>query len=153
MARVRAGLSDSYHFEKRYLRKDGTPVWTRLSGSVIRDSETGAPLHLVSQIEDIDVRKKSEAAIAEAETRWSFALASAGQGLWDFDVKRGSSYYSPVWKQMLGYGEDELDTDPDLWLSLVHPDVVYCDNPGVAQLRELACFTKRRLFRGGRLGA
>ena len=122
MARVRAGLSDSYHFEKRYLHKDGRPVWTRLSGSVIRDSETGAPLYLVSQIEDIDARKKSEAAIEEAETRWSFALASAGQGLWDFDVKRGSSYYSPVWKQMLGYGEDELDTDPDLWLSLVHPD-------------------------------
>ena len=52
---------------------------------MIRDSETGAPLYLVSQIEDIDARKKSEAAIAEAETRWNFALASAGQGLWDFD--------------------------------------------------------------------
>jgi len=42
---------------------------------VIRNSETRAPLYLVSQIEDIDARKKSEAAIAEAETRWSFALA------------------------------------------------------------------------------
>ena len=80
---------NSYHFEKRYLHKDGTPVWARLSGSVIRDSETGAPLHLVSQIEDIGARKQAEEAIAEAETRWSFALASAGQGLWDVDLKNG----------------------------------------------------------------
>ena len=80
MARVRAGLSDSYHFEKRYLHKDGTPVWTRLSGSVIRDSETGAPLYLVSQIEDIDARKKSEAAIEEAERAGALLWRAPARG-------------------------------------------------------------------------
>ena len=41
MRRVRAGEANSYQFEKRYLHKDGTPIWARLSGSVIRDAETG----------------------------------------------------------------------------------------------------------------
>ena len=122
MRKVRAGEADSYRFEKRYLRKDGTAVWTLLSGSVIRDPETGAPLHLVSQIEDIDARKKSEAAIAEAETRWNFALASAGQGVWELDMRRGGVTYSATWKEMLGYGPDDLDGDPDRWLTMVHPD-------------------------------
>ena len=101
-------------------------------------------MHLVSQIEDIDARKKSEAAIAEAETRWSFALASAGQG-WDFDVKRGSSYYSPVWKQMLGYGEDELDTDPGLWLSLVHPDDAMPSAPPTGAYRRQYAVLRSRI--------
>ena len=122
MQRVRSGEADSYHFEKRYLHKNGTPVWARLSGSVIRDSETGAPLHLVSQIEDIGARKQAEARIAEAETRWSFALASAGQGVWDMDMRKGGTTYSTTWVKMLGYDERELDGDPDRWLTMIHPD-------------------------------
>ena len=122
MQRVRAGEADSYQFEKRYVRKNGTAVWARLSGSVIRDSETGAPLHLVSQIEDIDARKQAEARIAEAETRWNFALASAGQGVWDMDLRKGGTTYSATWVKMLGYEKHELDGDPDRWLTMIHPD-------------------------------
>ncbi|MGD9914657.1 MAG: PAS domain S-box protein [Rhizobiaceae bacterium] len=119
---VRAGGCTTYGFEKRYLHKDGTPIWARLSGSVIRDAETGAPLHLVSQIENIDARKRSAAAIAEAENRWDFALASAGQGVWDMDMRRGGTIYSATWTCMLGYEPGELDGDPDRWLSMIHPD-------------------------------
>jgi diguanylate cyclase (GGDEF)-like protein/PAS domain S-box-containing protein len=122
MRRVRAGEADDYHFEKRYVRKDGRPVWARLSGSVIRDGETGAPMYLVSQIEDIDAQKHAQEAIAAAEKRWDFALATAGQGLWEFDARRGKTTYSSTWEQMLGYGDDELDGDPNQWLSLIHPD-------------------------------
>jgi len=122
MADVRSGKVDTYRFEKRYMRADGTAVWTLLSGSVIRDEESGRPLYLVSQIEDIDARKRAEVRIAEAETRWNFALASAGQGIWDLDKRNGGITYSATWMRMLGYGDGELDGDPDRWLSLIHPD-------------------------------
>lgn len=122
LLRMQTGEADNYRFEKRYVHKDGRAVWARLSGSVIRDAATGAPLHLVSQIEDIDARKRSEEAIAKAETRWSFALASAGQGMWDLDIKRGRVTYSSTWNRMLGYEDGELDGNPDHWLTLVHPE-------------------------------
>ncbi|RWD06034.1 MAG: PAS domain S-box protein [Mesorhizobium sp.] len=122
MVSLKEGKIDSFHFEKRYLRKDGTPVWAQLAGSVIRDEESGRPLYLVSQIEDIDARKKSEARIAEAETRWNFALASAGQGVWDFNLRKGGTTYSATWVKMLGYADGELDGDPDRWLAMIHPD-------------------------------
>jgi diguanylate cyclase (GGDEF)-like protein/PAS domain S-box-containing protein len=122
MAGVRSGAIDTYRFEKRYVRSDGSPVWTLLSGSAIRDADNGRPLYLVSQIEDIDARKKAEARIAEAETRWNFALASAGQGVWDFDQRKGGTTYSAAWVRMLGYEEGELDGDPDRWLTMIHPD-------------------------------
>ncbi|WP_027167453.1 PAS domain S-box protein [Mesorhizobium sp. WSM3224] len=122
MLSVSEGRISSYHFEKRYLRKDGTPVWAQLAGSVIRDEDTGKPLYLVSQIEDIDARKQAEARIAEAETRWNFALTSAGQGVWSLDMRKGGTTYSETWVKMLGYADGELDGDPDRWLTLIHPD-------------------------------
>ncbi|TGQ45885.1 MULTISPECIES: PAS domain S-box protein [unclassified Mesorhizobium] len=122
MASLKEGKISSFRFEKRYLRKDGTAVWAQLAGSVIRDEDSARPLYLVSQIEDIDARKQSEARITEAETRWNFALASAGQGVWDFDMRKGGTTYSATWVQMLGYADGELDGDPDRWLTLIHPD-------------------------------
>jgi diguanylate cyclase (GGDEF)-like protein/PAS domain S-box-containing protein len=122
MAGVRGGGVDTYLFEKRYVRSDGTPFWALLSGSVIRDEDNGRPLYLVSQVEDIDARKRAEARIAEAETRWNFALAGAGQGVWDVDVRKGGITYSDTWARMLGYEKEELDGDPDRWLTMIHPD-------------------------------
>ena len=112
----------NYEFEKRYMRGDGNPVWARVSGSVIFDETTGEPLYMVSQIIDIDARKRAQAAVDEAETRWDFALAAAGQGVWDVDARKGGVSYSPTWTHMLGYEPGELDGQVDLWLSLIHPD-------------------------------
>jgi diguanylate cyclase (GGDEF)-like protein/PAS domain S-box-containing protein len=122
MEGMRAGAVDAFQFEKRYLKKDGTPVWCHLAGSVIRDEKSGRPLYLVSQIESIDARKQAEARAAEAETRWNFALASAGQGVWEVDMRKGGTTYSSTWVKMLGYADGELDGDPDHWLTMIHPD-------------------------------
>ncbi|TIV22327.1 MAG: PAS domain S-box protein, partial [Mesorhizobium sp.] len=122
MMSLKEGKIHSFHFEKRYLHKDGTPVWAQLAGSVIREEGTGRPLYLVSQIEDIDARKQAEARIAEAETRWNFALTSTGQGVWSLDMRKGGTTYSETWAKMLGYAAGELDGDPDRWLTMIHPD-------------------------------
>ncbi|TIW28452.1 MAG: PAS domain S-box protein, partial [Mesorhizobium sp.] len=122
MMSLKEGKIHSFHFEKRYLHKDGTPVWAQLAGSVIREEGTGRPLYLVSQIEDIDARKQAEARIAEAETRWNFALTSTGQGVWSLDMRKGGTTYSETWAKMLGYADRELDGDPDRWLTMIHPD-------------------------------
>ena len=62
--------------------------------------------------------------IAEAETRWNFALASAGQGVWDANLREGTTSYSATWKGILGYEDHEINNDPGLWLKLAHPDDV-----------------------------
>ena len=58
--RVLAGEIDTYSQEKRYLRKDGSPVWINLTVSLLRDEATGAPIHFISVVEDIDARKRAE---------------------------------------------------------------------------------------------
>lgn len=53
------GKIPSYTLEKRYVRPDGTLVWSDLSVALIRNDE-GIPLHFVSVITDIQQRKQAQ---------------------------------------------------------------------------------------------
>ena len=116
-----SGEIDSFRLEKRYVRKDGSIVWALLVVAVVRDVETGEPLHFVSQFEDITDRKQTEAKLAASERRWAFALEGGRQGVWDYDIKADSTYYSPTWCQMLGYDHKTFGNDPGAWKALIHP--------------------------------
>jgi diguanylate cyclase (GGDEF)-like protein/PAS domain S-box-containing protein len=51
-----------YTLEKRYRRQDGTFIWVSLSVSLVRD-DTGAPVHFISQIQDITDRRINQQAL------------------------------------------------------------------------------------------
>jgi len=58
--------------------------------------------------------------LQESELRWRFALESSAQGLWDWDAKRETIYFSPTWKRLFHYedADDRVLTD---WHQRVHP--------------------------------
>jgi len=60
--------------------------------------------------------------LQESETRFSLAMQGANDGLWDWDLLADKIYYSPRWKNMLGYKEDELGSTLKTWEELIHPD-------------------------------
>ncbi len=66
--RLLAGEFNSYQMDKRFIRKDGSPIWVHLSVSLVRDDE-GAPAYSVVQILDIDERKRREAEAEELRSR------------------------------------------------------------------------------------
>ena len=57
--RLAAGKIDHYAMEKRYLRKDGSPVWVRLSARLIKDA-AGKPFCYLPMIEDITAQKRAD---------------------------------------------------------------------------------------------
>ncbi len=60
--------------------------------------------------------------LAEVREREDLYSHAANDGMWDFDVDANTLTFSPRWKEMLGYGPDELtESSPD-WHHLVHPD-------------------------------
>ena len=61
-ARLYAGDIDSFKAEKRYLRRDGTPIWVRLTVAAKRAAD-GRTLHHISIVEDISDRRAAEARI------------------------------------------------------------------------------------------
>ena len=69
-------------------------------------------------------------AVRRSEERWSFALEGAQDGVWDWDMVTGRVFYSPRWKEMLGYAEADVGNGIEDWDSRVHPedrDRVYAD--------------------------
>lgn len=60
--------------------------------------------------------------LKESELRWKFAVDGRGDGLWDWNVKTNEVYFSPKWKSMLGFKEDEIEASLDEWKNRVHPE-------------------------------
>ncbi|TSK09246.1 MAG: response regulator [Geobacter sp.] len=62
--------------------------------------------------------------LAQSEARYSRAVRGTSDGLWDWDLKSGDYYYSPRWKELLGFADDELMNEADTFFSRLHPDEV-----------------------------
>lgn len=68
-------------------------------------------------------KRQAELALRESQERYELAIRGANDGLWDWNIREDSIYFSPRWKAMLGYDEAELlDPVPETWLALTHPD-------------------------------
>ena len=79
-ARLTDGDIRAYQVEKRYLHKDGHPVWTLASISLVRD-RGGQPLYFIAQVQDISERKRAEEAreALEAQLRQAQKMEAVGR--------------------------------------------------------------------------
>ena len=66
--------------------------------------------------------KRLVEALRESEERYALAARGANDGLWDWNLKDNEIYFSPRWKSMLGYDEEEIGRSPEEWFKRVHPD-------------------------------
>lgn len=62
--------------------------------------------------------------LRNSEARWSSALEGSALGVWDWNLISGSMYYSPYYKQLLGYDSDEISGFDKGHCHLIHPDDV-----------------------------
>lgn len=103
-------------FELILKRKDGTKLPVEISAKLLKDGK------IQGIARDITLRKKAEEALKESEERYALSVKGANDGLWDWNLLKGTIYFSPRWKEMLGYTEEEISNNPEEWFSLVHPD-------------------------------
>jgi PAS domain S-box-containing protein len=115
-ARLRAGVAASYSAEKRYVRKDGTPVWVHLTAS-LRRTGAGEPLHFIAVIEDISERRRIEGEVRQTRQMLRTVLDTVPHGV--FWKDRDSRYLGCNRVVALALGFDPPDrivgrTDADL---------------------------------------
>src|SRR6185436_18577039 len=66
--------------------------------------------------------KLAEDARRDGEERFMLAVTGSKDGIWDWDLRTDSIFFSGRWKSMLGYEEDEIGSTPDEWLKRIHPE-------------------------------
>jgi PAS domain S-box-containing protein len=70
---------------------------------------------LFSIIHDITERKQAEESLRKSEERFLLAMKATHGGLFDWNLETNDIYYSPAWKNMLGYEDHELPNDFSVW--------------------------------------
>jgi PAS domain S-box-containing protein len=107
--------------EHEFIRKDGSILPVLVRASVVRDA-AGNFVQASSSLFDITARKRAEAALRESEERFTLAVAATRDGIWDWNLETDAVWYSPRYKEMLGYAEDEIEHHASTWLRLMHPE-------------------------------
>ena len=110
-----------YQNTHRVQHKDGHYVWILTRGIAIWDAE-GKPIRMVGTHTDLTQLKQVEAELRDSEERFNLAMQGSNDGLWDWNIETGEVYFSPRWKEMLGYTVDEIQNELSEWSERVHPD-------------------------------
>jgi diguanylate cyclase (GGDEF)-like protein/PAS domain S-box-containing protein len=107
--------------EEKETWPDGRESWVSTSKATLRDAD-GRVVGTFGISLDITERKRAEAALRQSEERYALAVRGANDGIWDWDLRTDSIYYSPRWKAMLGWDEEGIGTAPAEWFDAIHPD-------------------------------
>jgi PAS domain S-box-containing protein len=116
---MNGGALPVFDREKRYIRKDGTTVWARVTANNIRDSE-GRPLRNTAVVQDISARKQAEQALEAGRARMQLALDAARLGWFQYDPARRSGWGDARFNQILDFGDEEIPLDE--LMKRIHPD-------------------------------
>lgn len=108
--------------EVRYRHKNGSTIWILCAGKAIEWTEDGKIARMIGVHEDITLRKSFEQALEVNQERLDLAIQGTGAGIWDWDIVEDLVYFSPQWKAMLGYEDDEIENAFSGWKKLWHPD-------------------------------
>lgn len=129
----------------RYVSVSGRPVFDK-SGGFLGYRGTGT---------DITDRHKAEEELRASNERYDIAVRQAG--IWDWDLRTNKVYYSPRFKELLGYGEREFDeltagsvkwlVDPEDWHRCLELLRSHLRKPGVPYSAEHRLLTKDRGYR------
>jgi diguanylate cyclase (GGDEF)-like protein/PAS domain S-box-containing protein len=70
-------------------------------------------------VEDISDRKQHELELNQLKEQLELVIEAASEGFWEIDYRSNRFYYSPHWKEMLGYQDHELTNTENTWRDLI----------------------------------
>ena len=114
--------------ESPLLDMEGGEVWYHTTFVPARNDE-GKIQYIIASSVNITDRKQAEQALRESDERLDLAVRGTSDGIWDANLDAGKEYWSPRFKELLGYGEDEIESTFDQFLALLHSE----DKEGVSE--------------------
>ncbi len=128
------GEKSSAQFEKRYLRKDGSIVWTHLASTLRRDA-AGNPRYLMSSVVDINARKLAEDALRSSESRLRRFYDSGMIGVIYWNIEGKITEANDKFLEMVGYSRDDLAGGALNWVHMTPPEYQQLDESSLFELK------------------
>lgn len=158
-AEMMEGLRDRFSLDKRMYRKDGLPIWVRLTASALERDTDGRPRFALGMMEDITERRRQDdrystvlGQLTQAQALFESAFRNAGLGI---DLTDDNGRFLQVNRalcQMMGYSEEELLGMR--WQDITHPDDLAASEQRFEMTfggGDVVDFTKRYVHRSGRV--
>ena len=109
---------EPYSVESRVQRKDGTYLYWKDQGSVVRD-ESGKPVKWIGAITDVTERKKAEKDLRDSEEKYRVLVENAAEAI-VVEQDGRLKFVNRLASQISGYSMPELLAMP--FVELIHPD-------------------------------
>ncbi len=127
---LRSGKRDYYQLEKRYLRRDGSTLFARLTVSMLRD-EAGEPRFVVGMLEDLTGQNETLHRLRLTNN----VFDATSEGILVTDADGRLLLANPAAQRIGGYEQGELDGKlPHVFSSDLHESAFY--SAALEQLRQ-----------------
>ena len=109
----------SYSMNKRYLRKDGSQIWVRLTGSLKR-GERGEPEYFIASVDDISEQIRTKEELDRSESVFRTVVNAIPQLTWMARPDGHIYWYNDRWREYTGIKTGEVEEGG--WQSVHHPE-------------------------------
>lgn len=107
------GFLAIYAAEEQAFDTDEIALLTRVADNVA---------HGIAALRDRNERDLAEAALRRSEERFELALAGSNDGIWDWDIKAGTLFWSDRVFELLGHSPGAFEPSLEVFENLVHPE-------------------------------
>ena len=101
--------------------KDGRELEIEWYDKTLKDADDNV-VGVLAIGQDVTERRRVEDALRGTTARLHLALRSSNIGPWDWDLRTDKVYFSPEWKQQIGYADHEIESCYEEWESRLHPE-------------------------------
>ena len=115
----------SYHVKHRLRRADGEFRWFLVRGEPLRNAEGrvvqffGLDVDITEQEQLTRELRKSEEELRLSEERYALALIGSNEGIFDWDLRAGRTYFHPRTQELLGIPVGEPWRSNEEWDALL----------------------------------
>ena len=117
LERLLAGETDQFEREKRYIHKNGKPIWVWLNVSAVRDAD-GQIVQLLAQAQDITKRKEAESRLTQEHALLTALTEGTTDAIYVKDVQgryimlnsAATRFLDRPVNEIMGYTDRELFT-------------------------------------------
>ena len=145
MAQLLGGEIQSFASERKFIRKDGSPVWVNRTVSLVRDA-SGNPQYFIRVIEDVSERRQAEEAVARERGLLRSVIDTVPDFIYVKDADGRFQVVNEAWLRSRGLSADQVagKTVFDLFPREVAEDMA-ADDAAVLRTREVKSDFESRL--------